>query len=415
MNHILLVVLSASVLATVGTIFYHMVDTNYKTETAIYAQADQALSFRGVYIRDESVLTYDGDGAIRYAVADGGKIGKDEMVAEVYANESAIETKQQIASIQSELETLKRISNDGTLEQAQPAELAAKIKERYKQIAYQRDCGDLDALKASKDEFLVAMSTYQLVTSKGASDFSERIAALSQQLATLQKTEQMPSGTVTTPEAGYFVSYADGYETQLTVDGIPSLTVDTLRAVTDNRTTDSTNTIGKIVSGYGWYLAGVIDNSNLQYQVGDAVTIQLMSNSITASATVSQLLPGSNDQETIIVVYCDEMSSDFVRHRAEQVSLIKGEYEGIKVPRSAIRFRDIEETVTDEKTGEETTQVTNYRGVYVMDGEKIIFKKLDVVYEGDDYVLSSLHADDDYLILYDSIIVEGIDVNGNGF
>ena len=109
------------------------------------------------------------------------------------------------------------------------------------------------------------------------------------------------------------------------------------------------------------------------------------------------------------------MSSDFVRHRAEQVSLIKGEYEGIKVPRSAIRFRDIEETVTDEKTGEETTQVTNYRGVYVMDGEKIIFKKLDVVYEGDDYVLSSLHADDDYLILYDSIIVEGIDVNGNGF
>ena len=68
MNHILLVVLSASVLATVGTIFYHMVDTNYKTETAIYAQADQALSFRGVYIRDESVLTYDGDGAIRYAV-----------------------------------------------------------------------------------------------------------------------------------------------------------------------------------------------------------------------------------------------------------------------------------------------------------------------------------------------------------
>ena len=159
MNHILLVVLSASVLATVGTIFYHMVDTNYKTETAIYAQADQALSFRGVYIRDESVLTYDGDGAIRYAVADGGKIGKDEMVAEVYANESAIETKQQIASIQSELETLKRISNDGTLEQAQPAELSAKIKERYKQIAYQRDCGDLDALKASKDEFLVAMST----------------------------------------------------------------------------------------------------------------------------------------------------------------------------------------------------------------------------------------------------------------
>ena len=47
-----------------------------------------------------------------------------------------------------------------------------------------------------------------------------------------------------------------------------------------------------------------------------------------------------------------------------------------------------------------------------MDGETVTFRNLDVIYEGDDYVLSSLNAGDGYLILYDSIIVEGIDVNG---
>ena len=47
-----------------------------------------------------------------------------------------------------------------------------------------------------------------------------------------------------------------------------------------------------------------------------------------------------------------------------------------------------------------------------MDGETVTLRKLDVIYEGDDYVLSSLNAGDGYLILYDSIIVEGIDVNG---
>ena len=51
--------------------------------------------------------------------------------------------------------------------------------------------------------------------------------------------------------------------------------------------------------------------------------------------------------------------------------------------------------------------------VYVLDGEKVEFRRLDVIYEGKDYVLSSLNAGDGYLIQYDSIIVEGIDADGN--
>ena len=82
------------------------------------------------------------------------------------------------------------------------------------------------------------------------------------------------------------------------------------------------------------------------------------------------------------------------------------------MPKNSIPFKELEETSTNVLTGEETTTKVNYRGVYVMDGETVSFRKLDVIYEGDDYVLSSLNAGDVYLILYDSIIVEGIDVNG---
>lgn len=74
--------------------------------------------------------------------------------------------------------------------------------------------------------------------------------------------------------------------------------------------------------------------------------------------------------------------------------MISGEYEGIKVPRKAIRFQD-------------------GKGVYVKLGERISFKKIDVIYEGGDYVLSSLNAGDGYLSLYDDIVVEGVDANGN--
>ena len=67
----------------------------------------------------------------------------------------------------------------------------------------------------------------------------------------------------------------------------------------------------------------------------------------------------------------------------------------MRVPREAIRF------------------VNDVKGVYVIVGERTEFKKLDVIYEGDDYVLSANISDDDFLNLYDRIILEPIENTGN--
>ena len=61
---------------------------------------------------------------------------------------------------------------------------------------------------------------------------------------------------------------------------------------------------------------------------------------------------------------------------------------GLKVPRSAIRFQG------DQK------------GVYVILGKDVTFKKINVIYEGDDYVLSENTSNEDYLLLYDQILLE---------
>ena len=49
----------------------------------------------------------------------------------------------------------------------------------------------------------------------------------------------------------------------------------------------------------------------------------------------------------------------------------------------------------DEETGEETGEVENCRGVLIEDGEEVVFRALDVIYEGNDYVLSNLNAGED--------------------
>lgn len=417
MNNVLLVLLSASVIATIGTIFYHFIDTSYETETAIRATADESKFFEGVYIRDEKVLTYSGTGAVSYQIPDGGKIAVNDAIAEIYPDESAIEKEQQINMLQSKLDVLERISNPGTLEQAQPADLSRQISQYYEKIVQCRDKEDLDDMTAAQQQFIESCSTYQIVISKGTVSFAQQISDLTAQIQTLQSEQETPIDTVTSDSSAYFVSHTDGLESTLTAEKLSDITPDQIRQVIqdskDKQNETNPNIVGKSIAQYGWYMLGIIDNKDQKYQVGDAVKIRLMTSSATADATIQELRNTDEDGKVMVVLYSDTLTSDFVQNRTEDVEMVLGEYEGIKVPRNAIRFKDIEETVTDEETGEEKTETVNCRGVYVQDGEKIEFRRLDVVYEGSDYVLSKLNASDGYLMLYDSIIVEGIDANGN--
>lgn len=420
MTNILLVLLSVSVIATIGTILYHFVDTSYQTETAIRATADESKIFDGVYVRNETVLTYSGSGAVSYQVPDGGKIASGDVIAEVYPDESAIESQQKIDALQEKLDVLERISNPGTLEQAQPADLSRQITQYYKEAVGYKDQMNLTSAKEAEQQFLEAYSTYQIVISKGSVSFADQISSLNSEIADLKAGQSDPVGTVTSDASAYFVSHVDGYETTFSAQHLDEVTPEQLSQAIDNPTKPNqtedlgqSNVIGKSIAEYGWYMMGMIDNKDQKYQVGDQVTIRLLNASAEAPATIQELRTVENSDQVMVVLYSDTLTSDFVQNRTDHVEMILGEYEGIKVPRDAIRFKDVEETETDEETGKKTTKTVNARGVYVQDGEKIEFRRLDVIYEGKDYVLSKLHADDGYLMLYDSIIVEGIDAIGN--
>ena len=274
-------------------------------------------------------------------------------------------------------------------------------------------------LSSAQQQFVESYSTYQIVISKGEVSFAQEISDLTAQIQALKSEQETPVDTVKSDSSAYFVSHVDGLESKLSIENLANITPEQIQEITKNsndnttQTSQNSNVVGKTIAQYGWYMLGIIDNKEQKYQVGDSVKIRLMTSSATADATIKELRSTSEDGKFMVVLYSDTLTSDFVQNRTENVEMVLGEYEGIKVPRNAIRLKDVEETVTDEETGEEKKQTVNCRGVYVQDGEKIEFRRLDVVYEGNDYVLSKLNAGGGYLMLYDSISVEGIDANGN--
>ena len=391
-----------------ASIIYNLKNRESPTESALMAEASASVVFRGVFIREEQPVNFSGIGALSYSVPDGGKLGSGSVIAQVYENDSQIIVNREIEKLENQLAILNKIQNPGTLESAQPASLSKNIESAYRNLIYICDTKDYSDVNSEAEELLVLLSTYQMVTDE-ITDFNTEINDINNRLAELKASKAAPVVTITSERPAYFVSYCDGYENTLTEESLSSLTVEQLKGITDSKQNDPT-VVGKLIDGYQWYLAGIIDNSNKLYQIGENVQLRFESASETFDAEIIDIRDEGDPAESIIIASCNQFNYDLVQHRCKQVELIKGDYSGLKVPREAIRFKPFEQTEIDTELGMETTVTKNYKGVYILKGEQVEFKKIDVIYEGSDYVLSAVRNDDSsYLALYDDIMVEGAD------
>ncbi len=399
---VILVLVAIFTIITVVNVAIKAVKQNYVTETALLSVGSDSENVQGVFVRDEKVITYGGNGVISYEVSDGGKLGIGSIIAYVYSSETQIEIKQRIASLENELALLERISNPGTTKTAQPSNISDLFMQDYKNFLYHREQDDFSELQSQREEMVVLLSTYQLVTGKDAG-YAVKMQSIESELEALRNSQETPLDEIPAEEAAYFVSYADGYEGQFSMQTLDNITPEQLANVKDNPS-NSNGVVGKLISSYQWGLAAVVDNSERIYQKGDRVSLKFASTSEIVKGEITNINPSSDPEKTVIVVTCEAMTYDLVQHRTENVEIIRADYQGIKVPRSAIHFKDF--------TNEETGETEKVRGVYILNGEQPEFRRLNVVYEGVDYVISAQTKESGYLMLYDSIIRKGIDADG---
>ena len=231
------------------------------------------------------------------------------------------------------------------------------------------------------------MNIYNIVT-KTEQSYDERISQLQAKVKELEEQTSGSGKTITADETGYFVSYADGYESELTMENASQLTDKDIQKVIGQPSKDAPNAIGKMFSDYSCRIAGIMENDK-RITEGAWLRMTLSTTKNIYDVQVESVKPCEDDENKVVVVLsCDRLDEALVESRVQSAELIFDEYQGLKVPRSAIRFQG------DQK------------GVYVILGKDVTFKKINVIYEGDDYVLSENTSNEDYLLLYDQILLE---------
>ena len=384
------VALSVFILIMVGSQIAFMINNSHDTEEAVLYTVNENITFKGMFLRDERVINYDNTsgGVINYLYNDGLKVAENSDIAKVYSNGDQIYYRNRLARLKTVLSDLKRAQSPGTTNYVQAEALRTKIKNDYLNVTNMIQQKDYSSVGSKSDDLLYTMNIYNIVTGS-EENFKPVIKQIKSEINDLKIKIEDPIDSINTNSSGYFVKTVDGYESSVSYEDIENMSTDELQKLFKIKPKITDNTVGKILKSYEWKFLGIIKNTN-KFLINDGLSIRFNSSNKVYGVTVDSIKPIDGTDNCVVILSCNEIDENVLNSRFDNAELIFDEYTGVKVPREAIRFQ-----------GEQ-------KGAYVMLGQQIAFKKIDVIYEGDDYVLSKNTSDDSYILLYDQILLEGV-------
>lgn len=370
--------------------FYNPITTEV---AAIYTTTDY-IGFKGIYVRNEKLVSYHANGVINYTHPDGYKIAKNSVIAEVYRNQSDLAYQQQIDELVARRTVLQDAQALVGTDSSQLESFSNQIYDRHSEMMQHLCDGDYKSASALKSDMLNLRSKKEIVKGTETS-YAEKIQEINNQITQLKAKISSDPYAVSIGETGYFVSSVDGYEDILNSDTVFELSKEQIEQIlaADTAESNPAGVIGKLIDGYKWYMVAVLNTVRMGTVFeGAEVTLRVGYSQQDIDAKIVSL-KRQEDGSSICIFECDTFSSEFVDGRVAQVKLLMDNYEGIRIPTSAIR-------IVDGKAG-----------VYTRKGIEVIFKQIKQIISEEDYTLVENTSDlDGYISLYDTVIVGGKDL-----
>ncbi len=415
------VVLAFLVLLYVGYQAYQATHQSIRTETAMYGEVSDVLQAQGFILRNETVIDESYSGVLSYRVADGSRVSRGGVIADIFSNESDAASQRELDQLDQEIENLQSLSQTANFYVANPSMLGDQIYSALEGISQLVNENDFSGLNTQKGELQNALIRRQLITGEeSAEDYSQRISQLQSQRDTLASQTGSATGSILAPEAGYFISTVDGLENVMDISRVESITVAQAEELLEQQPS-STDAVGKICQDFNWYAVCVFDEDDMvRFEGVEDVYLDIPFAS--TEQIPAKVLARNSDGEsgkTAVVFQCSTMDADIAAVRNEAIQVTVNTYSGVLVNERAIRFADVEYTTTDE-AGNTVTQVQeNVKGVYVLYGGQLEFVQVFTDQTVNGYAIcrtdlteeeQSMLVTDSTIQLYDQVVVEGTDL-----
>lgn len=383
-------------IACVGVLAYFVVqvflafNTPMTTATALSTVVNDEFSIVGYFVREETVLEADYDGILVYTVDEGDKVARFGEYAAVYENSGAAELKATATRLDENIQFLQS-ALDSSMDTSGVMNLSSYI---YEGLYDTSELADAEAFTLISDYVSALKSNIitRELTNTPVEEIQSMITSLESQRDRLNELIGDSETTLTTSESGFFTSPVDGYENVFDVNALDELTPSSFRSLLNQNASVTDRQVGRLVTSFTWYFV-----SNLRVDVASALTsgsyvnlrFDAMGDDLVRVRVES--ISAAEDGEVTVVFSSDQYMEELVNLRKQSASVVMATYEGLKVPKDAVRV--------DEEGN---------LGVYVITGMYSEFKEIDVLYETEDYyIVDTDPTTTRSLLVYDLIIVNG--------
>lgn len=385
---------------------------NIVTETAYKTTAYEAIKTTALVVRDEECISSDTNGVMVYQAADGDKVTVDGVIAQVYSNEEDVVNMQRIEELTEKIEYLETLNSFSSSVNVGIDTVNSQINEKLVNVMKAVNTKTFDYIGEVTDDLMSAIYRKQIITGE-QKNFTAAIEELKEEKASLEAQKPTPVDSVKTADSGYFVSSVDGYEKAIDVSSIDEVSYAQFKSIQPEQT-DENRYIGKIIKGVGWYLLCPIsydDSVNISHNSSDVKVKLPYAVGTDIPAKVRFVKQFADEEQVMLVLECNYMNEALSKIRNESVEIVINEYEGLKIPKSAIHDDYLERENEDGTVTREKVQ-----GVYVNYGNELIFRQISILYSGDTYVICDENPNPENLVtgktisLYDQVVIEGSDL-----
>ena len=354
---------------------------NPTTTTLTYRyHTEDSVQLSGYVVRSETVIEGD-EALLELTHAEGERVAAGKPLATVYRSQEALEQAQELERLTQQLEQLQYAQSA-----AGDTETALKLDSDIRSdiVALRAACssGRHASLETLTNELKTTVLKREYAY-RDAADLSEQIAALSAQVSSASAAVRGSTSRINAPFAGTYSAVVDGYESVLTPRTLETMTPAEFDAIAPTQTSSS---IGKLIEGEDWFFVTVLSAAEAsRLSVGQSLTLRMAS-----GIDCLLVLTGSRYLSSVTLL------------REQNAELILASYEGLRIPKNALR---VDENGTT--------------GVYCLVGLTAYFKPVSVLYQGEDFCLVEpgeiSAATDSQVLLYtlraeDEVIISANDL-----
>ncbi len=353
-----------AVVAFVGYHIYGMLSADVVSVRAIERITKESVTLKGYLARNEVVIAEESGSMLFSEYSDGAKLKAGELAVSAYSNGGeSFEKVKEIALIKKKLAILSQAMNYES-----ERDIDKRISLSYSELMKKYSGGRSDS-EGELDALTAALSSREYFFDRES--VRDAYSEAEKKLGELKSSLGSADGSYKMPISGYFFGSGDEFGGLFTESLAKGGTADEILSniATYNNSEKSGKSIAVAAESSEWYLLCPANEKEVSAFVKGR-TYDVTVGTFELRASLLDVRAASEGERCVLVLSFGSLPQGFSYDRCSTVELSSGDRRTYRIPSSAIR------------TSEDGT-----RGVYVVSGGVVLFRRVEIVKSGDNYVL----------------------------